>query len=381
MKRNILRAVKLVCLALALALTVGVLQEFVLCHADHNRQRVKGFYLEEKDSLDLVLMGASEVYSDFAPGYAYQKSGVRSYLYSTQSNTILNYKSQLKNILSRQKPDVILIELNGALYNDDTEVTKEANFRNYADNVPVPDKWEWMWQNNVPNKGEYLFPVAKYHSVWTDFPENMKYQRTVWNDRLRGYNYLKGVLNETKIFRQTQRPMNDTLKDSANSKAPLTPLQEQGLRDLLSFCKSENLTNVVFARFPHIVVKRTYSRFERGNTVGDIVREYGFDYLNYELNFEETGLDLNRDFYNLDHLNVYGQQKFTSLLTGKLTKDYRLTAKEPSGSQKDEWQTCADYYNAYYRYSDELIQKGDGRELSEDCDLVQTLKTYINTNT
>lgn len=376
MNRSILRVVKLVCLALALALVVGVLQEFVLCHADHNRQRVKGFYLEEKDSLDLVLMGASEVYSDFAPGYAYQKSGVRSYLYSTQSNTILNYKSQLKNILSRQKPDVILIELNGALYNDDTEVTKEANFRNYADNVPIPDKWEWMWQNHVENKGEYLFPVVKYHSVWTDFPENMKYQRTVWNDRQRGYNYLKGMLNETRIFQQTQRPMNDTLKDSADSKAPLTPLQEQGLRDLLSYCKSKNLTNVVFARFPHIVVKRTYSRFERGNTVGDIVREYGFDYLNYELNFEDTGLDLNRDFYNLDHLNVYGQQKFTGLVTDKLIKDYRLTAKEPSDSQKNEWQTCAGYYDAYYRYSDELIQKGDSRELSEDCDLVQTLQTY-----
>ena len=110
--------------------------------------------------------------------------------------------------------------------------------------------------------------------------------------------------------------------------------------------------------------------------VGDIVREYGFDYLNYELNFEDTGLDLNRDFYNLDHLNVYGQQKFTGLLTEKLTKDYRLTAKEPSGSQKQEWQTCADYYDAYYRYSDELIQKGEGKELSEDCDLVQTLKSY-----
>ena len=35
MNRSILRVVKLVCLALALALVVGVLQEFVLCHADH----------------------------------------------------------------------------------------------------------------------------------------------------------------------------------------------------------------------------------------------------------------------------------------------------------------------------------------------------------
>ena len=47
-----------------------------------------------------------------------------------------------------------------------------------------------------------------------------------------------------------------------------------------------------------------------------------------------------------------------------------------SSSVGPDRQTCADYYDAYYRYSDELIQKGDSRELSEDCDLVQTLQTY-----
>ena len=55
----VLRAVKIICLILALTLTAGLLQEFILCHADHNRQRLKGFYLEDKDSLDVVFMGAS----------------------------------------------------------------------------------------------------------------------------------------------------------------------------------------------------------------------------------------------------------------------------------------------------------------------------------
>ena len=144
-RQNTLRAVKLICLFLALAVTAGVLQEFVLCHADHNRQRIKGFYDEDENSLDVVYLGASEVYSDIAPGYAYERSGVTGYLFATQANSILNYKAQLKNILSRQNPDLIVIELNGALYDNDGETTKEANLRNYADNVPLDSaKLEWM---------------------------------------------------------------------------------------------------------------------------------------------------------------------------------------------------------------------------------------------
>ena len=67
MKGYLLRAVKLLCFILAVGICTGVLQEYVLCHADHNRERVKGFYCEDVDSLDVVYLGASEVYSDIAP--------------------------------------------------------------------------------------------------------------------------------------------------------------------------------------------------------------------------------------------------------------------------------------------------------------------------
>lgn len=378
MKGNILRTIKIICLVLVVCATVGVLQEFVLCHADHNRQRLKGFFEEDTKSMDVVFLGASEVYSDFAPGYAYSQSGITSYLFATQSDSILNYKSQLKNVLDKQNPDLIVIELNGALYGDESEATKEANLRNYSDNIPLDGiKLEWMAQNVKENHMEYLFPIMKYHTVWRDFPNDMKYQKTVFEDKLRGYNYLKGILNETVVFQNTQRSMNSMLQMSKDSKRPLTEIEEKGLRDLLQFCKDENLTNVVFARFPHIVVKRTFARFERSNTVADIVKEYGFDYLNFELNYDQTGLDETKDFYNLDHLNVYGQKKFTTYLTDLLKKNYAVTAGTLSDSQKDEWKTCADYYEAYYNYSDSLIKKGEQKELSEDCELIETLKAYL----
>ncbi len=374
----VLRTIKLISLFIAVALTAGVLQEYVLCHADHNRERLKGFYLEEKDSLDVVFMGASEVYSDFSPGHAYSSNNITSYLFSTQSNSILNYKAQLKNILSRQNPDLIVIELNGALYDNDGETTKEANLRNYADNVPLDTiKAEWIAQYGGENTLEYIFPLIKYHSTWKDIPDDMLYQKTVADDRLRGYSYLKGILNEARIFQSTQRSMNSMLQKSAGSKKPLGALEEQTLRELLQFCRDEQLDNVVFTRFPHIVVMRTFSRFERSNTVADIVNEYGYDYLNFELNYEQTGLDETTDFYNLDHLNVYGQKKFTDYLTRYLIDSYGLKAREQSDAQKAKWQECADYYTAYYNYSDSLINSGNGRELSEDSELIQTLQDYL----
>lgn len=378
MKKNVLRIVKILSLALAVALTLGVLQEYVLCRADHNRERLKGFYDESKESLDVVILGASEVYSDFAPGYAYEYAGVTSYLFATQANSILNYKSQLQNILSRQNPDLIVIELNGAVYGDEEEVTKEANLRNYVDNVPLDGiKLGWIKDNVSESFIEYLFPIMKYHGTWQDLPEQGKYIRTIVQDQTRGYNYLKGILNETAVYTSSEISFNKDLPELADDKKPLTQIEETALRDLLQYCKDEGLTNVVFARFPHIVVTRTYDRFQRSNTVGEIVAEYGYDYLNLELNFALTGLDEKNDFYNLDHLNVYGQKKFTAYLTDNLITRYGLSAHTLTDAQKDEWDTCARYYEAYYRYSDSLIQKGEKRELSEDCDLIDTLQAYL----
>lgn len=378
MKGYLLRAVKLLSFVLAVALCVGLLQEYVLCHADHNRERVKGFYEEDKQSLDVVYMGASDVYSDIAPGYAYERNGITSYIFATQANSILNYKSQLKNVLSRQNPQLIVIELNGAVYGDEEEVTKEANLRNYIDNVPLDfTKMEWIAQNGKDSPAEYLFPIMKYHGVWTDLSAEQNARQTIRDDQKRGYNYLKGMLNWPLVFQSPKPSLNSKLAISADQKLPLTELEENALRDLLAYCRDENLTNVVFARFPHIVTEKTFERFQRSNTVGDIVAEYGFDYLNFEKDVALTGLEDTHDYYNLDHLNIYGQQKFTAYLMDYLKEHYKLAPHTLTESQKAEWDTCADYYEAYYRYNEAKINEKDYQELYEDSDLIEALQAYL----
>lgn len=399
MKRYMLRAAKIACALLILAVCIGVVQEYLLCHADHNRERVKGFYQEPKNSLDVVYIGASDVYSDIAPGYAYKRDGITGYLFATQADSILNYKSQLDNVLSRQKDALVVVELNGALYGDKEEVTKEANLRNYSDHAPLNfNKVQWVAENIKENHAEYLFPIMKYHGIWNDTVEEVKdkkdpdkieykttnefeseavYRQTIINDKQRGYNYLKGILNWPVVFRSPQKSMNSQLAANANSKKPLTEIEEKALRDLLQYCKDKELKNVVFARFPHIVTEKTYERFERSNTVGDIVAEYGFDYLNFERDIALTGLSETEDFYNLDHLNVYGQQKFTAYVTDYLKEHYGLAPRTLDSKLKAEWDACADYYDAYVRYNKALMNSNINLELSENYQLIEKLKGYL----
>ena len=87
MKKYLLRTVKLISLLLIVSLFTLFLQNFVLCHIDHNKLRIDGFYLEDENSLDVVLTGASELYTGFSPGLAYEKFGFTSYPYATASVT------------------------------------------------------------------------------------------------------------------------------------------------------------------------------------------------------------------------------------------------------------------------------------------------------
>ena len=376
-EKYILRAVKITSLLLALIMCVGVLQEFILCHADHNRERIKGFYLEDKNSVDVVFIGASEIYAGFSSCYAYEKFGFTSYPVATQSNVVQSFKTQIKTAIEEQDPKLIVVEINGALYGNDDQLEKEANIRNYVDNIPLNfDKAEFISECVTENQLEYYLPIIKYHSVWNGFPKGLKWSLSIMQDYLRGYNYLKGAKNKTEIYTEKQKVYNDSLKNDETRKA-LTEKSETYLRECLEYCKSENIDNVVFVRFPHVVVDKTLDRFYRGNTIGDIIAEYGYDYLNFERNFDDTGLDVNTDFYNMDHLNIYGQIKFTEYLGGYIQEQYGISESDLTKSQKEEWDTCVKYYEAYKEYNIALIEDHESQEISENFLSLKEIKKFL----
>lgn len=368
------RCVKIAALCLAIIATLSLAQQYALAHFDGHKIRIEGFYEEQKNSLDVVFLGASDIYSGFLPGAAYDKYGFTSYLYATGANPISLYKSQLKEVLHNQSPKLVVVEINGALYNKDEKLYKEGNIRKYIDNIPFNQNKIDTIKDLVPadQQIEYFCPIIKYHGAWNDVTDVTKWIGGNVKIHQRGYSLLKGSSVCANVDGKVKSLKKNLEND--NSTRDLLPESEQYLRDFLQYCKDEKLDNVVFVRYPHKVTKNMYERFQRTNTAENIINEYGYSLLNFEKNFNKTGLDYSKDFANCDHLNIYGQQKMTDYLSSILCSEYGLTKSDLSESQKEEWNNVSDYTKRYVKFVEQKTKEKTDKWYSEESDTMAELE-------
>ena len=66
-----------------------------------SQMNVQGFFMEPKDSLDVLMIGSSEVYSDYSPAIAWEKYGYTSYDLSMGAAPANLYKDMIKKGLER----------------------------------------------------------------------------------------------------------------------------------------------------------------------------------------------------------------------------------------------------------------------------------------
>ena len=387
-KLYITRGIKLLAFALAVILTTYLLQTFLLKRIDNNTMRMEAFYLEEKGTVDAVLIGASDVYAGYSAPYAYETYGYTSYPYATQSSPANIVLPQIKEVIKYQNPKMIIVEINAFLYKDN-ELPTEASQRMFADNVPHDEIWREYLDDAIPadKQIEYYLPIVKYHSSWNEYPWKLKYLKAEIGLQQAGYSLFRGYKTVANEFHPTEKVYNDTLaKDDGTY--PLGVNGERYLRQTLEYLKENNIKNVVFMRFPHIVRKKAYSRYRRCNEAANIINSYGYDFVNLERYGEQEGFVVNEDFYNWDHLNIYGTEKLTDYIADMLINKYGLTSAELTEKQKEDWADSVNYYHMIYNYSQEMISRrkelgktgNGGTTVSEDDKSIRTIEKYARDN-
>lgn len=383
-KLYISRSIKLIAFALAVILSTYLLQTFLLKRIDNNTMRMEAFYLEEKGTIDAALIGASDVYAGYSAPYAYEKYGYTSYPYATQASPANIVLPQIKEVIKYQNPKMIIVEINAFLYKD-KELPAESSQRMFADNVPYDEIWRDYLDDSVPEdkRIEYYLPIIKYHSSWNEYPWKIKYLKAEIGLKQAGYSLFRGYKTVANEFHPTVKVYNSELKDDDGT-YPLGVNGERYLRQTLEYLKENNITNVVFMRFPHIVRKDAYSRFRRCNEAGRIIESYGYDFVNLERYGEQEGFVVNEDFYNWDHLNIYGTEKLTDYIADMLQNKYHMTSAELTDSQQAEWNDSVNYYHMIYNYSQEMIARrkelgktgNGGTTVSEDDKSINTIEEY-----
>jgi len=358
MKTFITRLLKILALIIPVALFVFYTQSYMLNYSDINAERVRRFYLEEENSLDVVFLGSSEVGTGFAPVMAYEEYGFTSYLYAYDGNIGSLFKYQLKEVLSTQQPQAILVELQGFLYDYDTQIQPER-LRIFVENSPLSlNKLEAIYHYDVDDKITYLFPFIKYHGEWIKPDKLMETYR--WKtDVASGPNMWKGVNAWTRPI----VPYDPASRLSAQPQAGGGVLAEDYLIDFLEYCKKENLSNIIFVRFPH---RNSPAYTDAMLQTEQILTEYGYPLLNLEERFDEIGLDLSGDFYDNEHLNIYGQEKLTTYLGGYLANEVLGSPIPQTEENARHWAECVSTLPMYRAYAYDMVEQGIERWIGED---------------
>ena len=374
-KLFISRTVKLVALALAVIATIFALQGTLLRRIDQNALRMDAFYLEDKESLDAVLIGASDVYAGYSAPYAYDKYGLTSYPYATQSTPSDVVLSQIKEVIKYQNPKMIIVEINAFLYTANKQ-PDEVNRHLFADNIPRDEIWsDYIKENISPDMQlEFYMPIWKFHGIWDEYPRRFKTLSADMKIKNRGYALLRGFRTASRVFDPHGKIINNSLHEDDTAKA-LNKTCKDDLIKTLDYLKENNITNVVFMRFPHVIRQNNgYGRFCRSNEAGNIIREYGYDFINLERDAMTEGFVLDEDWYNWDHLNIIGTEKCTDYIAKMLIEKYGVTPADLTPKQKESWEASAETYHKLYNYSEYQMSnqpKSRSDKIDDDKDILK----------
>ncbi len=140
--------------------------------------------------------------------------------------------------------------------------------------------------------------------------------------------------------------------------------------------------NVLFVRFPRIQTSRTAETLGRSNAIEDIISTYGYDYLNFVSKIDCSEVLNRSDFYNSEHLNIEGQEKFTLFFGNVLYQKYGIKRTNLNEEQKNKWNNSVIYTRKFYSLANKkLLENSDNVEkyLYEDIKTMDELN-YLEVN-
>lgn len=300
------------------------------------KNNISSFYLEEKDSLDIIYIGGSNVQQSFNATLAYHLYGFTTGLVATKAQPFVATKSLIEETRKSQNPKLYIIDLARSHYNFfdsfDDAWTREVTDAMKPSKNRIETINELLKYSNL-DKNEYItyyFSFFKYHNAW----KNINVDSFKSLEPYKGYAFWQDTL---KIVPQKEKVWNENRKELLLS-------NKQILLDLIDYIKLNNI-NVLFvipvinslSENEQMQLNEEISIIEKNNLKAINFNKLG-KYINYET-----------DFYEPAHLNVYGATKYTIYFSKYLKENYDL-----QDHRKDEmyasWNEEYEHFKHVFKY-------------------------------
>ena len=362
-KLYISRTLKFIALIVPLVVIYLFLQNFLFVYQDYNTDRIRNFYAEEDNSIDVMFMGASEIFTGFAPGQAYESHGFTSYMYAMDANQGALYLSQLKEIQKHQDPQLLFVDIYGFLRADDSVLHDEARLRIYIESIPFStNKIQTIMNHPYEDKISCFFPLFKHHGNFGTISTQLSKAYTSLTQQPTPYD-IKGVVTRTTVYNGP----GDLGEEFDPSSYKLSENAQAYLIEFLTYCKENYQGNIVFINFPRCIADESnHSLLHLLDQAEEIIGQYGYTVWNLQDEMGSIGIDKTHDFYNEHHMNIYGQMKLTEYLSNKIVNDYGVIPMPQTTENLQAWSQCAANTNAYYEMAELAFSQGKDIVISQD---------------
>lgn len=277
-------------------------------HSGFLYRDAKGIIAEKPDTVDVIFLGDSEVYSSISPMQIWEEQGFTSYDCSTGGQLMFDTLSLLKLALKNQKPRLVVLEANAA-------------FRKFS-----------LGEAAYNKAGEYL-AVFTYHDRWKSMrlSELWEPEDYSWTSEMKGF----------RLHMDT-KPSKEKNHMKKTSKSKTIPEKNVWYIDAIRKTCEEN-------GIPFMILSVPSSRnwnMKKHNTIAALAKERNIPYKDLNLMEDELGIDWRTDTKDEgDHLNYFGAEKVTSYL-GKYLKDTYGLPDHRDDAEYESWDNCLLRYRA-----------------------------------
>ena len=259
------------------------------------------FMQEPDNSIDVLGIGNSDLYSAVIPAEFWKKYGFTSSVIASPHQTPLQSYEILKEFYKKQNPKVVFIEVD-MMYGDFVKnikgiERKESLFSYVFGNFDADDFDDLI---------ESRIPLFTFHDKW----KKTKTKKKPDTPHSHGYKYSETVcdVNITEYMVETDKQ--EKIKNSSI----------EYVNKMIEYVESHG-GQVFLTEMPTVNSWNT----ERHNAVAQYCKEINKDFIDCNLIIDELGIDLNLAFRDKgNHLNYYGARAVTDYMGKYIVSNYKM---------------------------------------------------------
>lgn len=343
MTKNEFKAIIGFIVFMSLAFKVFCCTTYLFRNVGYDRNHIVGI---ENEKVDMVYIGGSAAFVYWEPLKAWNDCGFTSYLFATNTLQAENIKAYLEEAEKTQDSELYVVGVRAFEYYSDDQV--EAGLRNGSDSMDITSCARYKLLKEYFNNRiitddtdmlSYYLDIAKYHTNTGNLGLKKAWE-FINNDGI--------SLNKGWEWQDQYGYLDEPHGIETDIRAELPENCKKILIDLLDYCKREEL-NVLFVVCPYYLSMEAQQKY---NAIGDIIEQYGFNYLNANEHYEEMNLDFSTDFYNKNHVNLFGAAKYTEFLENYILSNYNMPDHRGDNNY-------ASWEDDYIRFCDEEKQHSE----------------------